>query len=139
MAVHDFIYGGMENISATTLVDNRFPDEQVRGGLCGEVLAAGQEPHRARRARAGPLVVRRPGDDKGLVARVAQRGLRHLHGGGLSREEVREVTSSGRTCGSRRSHTSRRTRQYRRSIVEDDYLYPDDLSIRYEYEKGWRG
>ena len=28
VAVHDFIYGGMENISATTLVDTRFPDER---------------------------------------------------------------------------------------------------------------
>ena len=67
VCVPDFIAGGMENITATTMTDIVAPrrDRRARG-----------RRRRPGRARAGAPVVRRPPDLQGLVAHLAQRGLR---------------------------------------------------------------
>ena len=59
--------GGMENISATTMTDARAARRDRR---------ARARRRRPGRARAGAPVVRRPPDLQGLVAPLAQRGLR---------------------------------------------------------------
>ncbi len=77
VVVQDFIFGGMENVSATTLTDTILYDARAR---------LDQDADCAGGARAGAPVVRRPAHLPRLVARLAQRGLRHVHGAGLLHE-----------------------------------------------------
>ena len=69
ITVPDFIFGGMENTSATTLTDLALLDE--RAALDHDVDGAGL-------ARAGAPVVRRSRHLPRLVRGLAQRGLRDL-------------------------------------------------------------
>ena len=92
VVVQDFIFGGMENISATTLTDTALLDDRA---------PARRRRRRADRPRAGAPVVRRPAHLPRLVARLAQRGLRDLLRARSTREHNKGRTSSSTTCAAR--------------------------------------
>jgi aminopeptidase N len=135
VAVHDFIYGGMENITATTLVDNRFPDEQS------------EEDYAARYSRP----------DRDHIELVAHE-LAHMWFGDLVTVRhwphswlnegfatYMEAVYAERTSGADAfrqnmlykalSYFEEDGERYRRAIVDDDYLYADDLFDACTYEK----
>ncbi len=94
----------------------------------------------ARRARAGASVVRRPADLPRLVARVAQRRLRHVLRGRLARDRprrrrVRSTTSSSASPPICEEDAER----YRRPIVCNMYSDPIDIFDRHLYQKGGGG
>jgi len=135
VAVHDFIYGGMENISATTLVDNRFPDERS------------EEDYAARYSRP----------DRNHIELVAHElahswfgdlvTLKHWPHAWLNEgfatymEAVYHERKYGRDAFRQNMHFKSQAyfeedeNRYRRAIVENDYLYADDLFDSYAYEK----
>jgi aminopeptidase N len=135
VAVHDFIYGGMENISATTLADTRFPDERS------------EEDYAARYSRPDS-------DHVGLVAHELAHTwfgdlatLRHWPHAWLNEgfatymEAVYRERRFGREdflvnmAYKAEHHFEEDEKKYRRPIVEDDYLYADDLFDTCTYEK----
>ena len=85
ITVAEFIFGGMENTTATTLTDLVLLDE--RAALDSRRRGAGL-------ARAGPPVVGRPADLPRVVRGLAERGLRDLLRVRLAR--ARQGTRRGR-------------------------------------------
>ena len=65
---------------------------------------------RRRRPRAGPHVVRRPRHDALVERHLAERGLRHLHGGGGLRRVPARLEALGRASASSARPPSRSTR-----------------------------
>ena len=80
VAIPDFAFGAMENLGCVTFRETALLVDPDEG-----------RPHRARTDRRRgvprdrPHVVRRPGHDAVVGGDLAQRGLRHLHGGPLRR------------------------------------------------------
>ena len=101
IAVADFIFGGMENTSATTQTDRTLHDE---------TRASRFLERSARLARTRAPVVRRSAHLPRLVARVAQRGLRDLLRSRLARSRPRVRRVSLRRLRLRRSVPRRRRR-----------------------------
>ena len=129
IAVSDFIFGGMENTQR---------DDADRPHAARRARAPRLLERSARLARARAPVVRRPADLPRLGARVAQRGLRDVHGGGLARGRPRLPTSICTTsidfvAGAISDEDSHR---YRRPIVCNVYRDPIEIFDRHLYQKG---
>ncbi len=135
VAVHDFVIGGMENISATTLTDTRFPDERS------------EEDYAARYSRP----------DRSHIELVAHE-LAHMWFGDLvtakhwphlwlnegfatyfqalyTRERFGEDDFRHDMLSKADSYFEEDASSYRRAIVDDVYVYSDDVFDTYAYEK----
>jgi aminopeptidase N len=135
VAVHDFMIGGMENVSATTLTDTRFPDERS------------EEDYAARYSRP----------DRNHVELVAHE-LAHMWFGDLvtakhwshlwlnegfatyfqalyTREKFGEDEFRHDMLSKADSYFEEDDSMYRRAIVDDTYIYADDVFDSYAYEK----
>ena len=129
VVVTDFIFGGMENTSATTLTDTALLDERAALDHDIDALIV---------ARARAPVVRRPRDLPRLVPGLAQRGLRDLLRVRLARARTRAATRPTSSCSATRSGYLGEAGRYQRPIVCRHYEEPIDLFDRHLYEKGGR-
>ena len=135
VAVHDFMIGGMENVSATTLTDTRFPDERS------------EEDYAARYSRP----------DRNHIELVAHE-LAHMWFGDLvtakhwshlwlnegfatyfqalyTREKFGEDEFRHDMLSKADTYFEEDDSMYRRAIVDDVYVYADDVFDSYAYEK----
>jgi len=135
IAVHDFMVGGMENVSATTLTDTRFPD------------ARSEEDYMARYSRP----------DRNHIELVAHE-LAHMWFGDLvtAKHWSHLWLNEGFATYFQALYTERKygkdefrhdmfskaegyfeedESMYRRAIVDDTYVYADDVFDGYAYEK----
>lgn len=135
VAVHDFLIGGMENVSATTLTDTRFPDERS------------EEDYAARYSRP----------DRNHIELVAHE-LAHMWFGDLvtakhwshlwlnegfatyfqalyTREKFGEDEFRHDMHSKAETYFEEDDAMYRRAIVDDVYVYSDDVFDSYAYEK----
>ena len=127
VCVPDFVAGGMENITATTMTDSVLVDEI--GGSRGRRRRPG-------RARAGAPVVRRLLDLQGLVAHLAQRRFRHLLCRDFSPRTTKVMTYSASRCTERPADTSGGDRYSRRALVEERYRSSEDMFDGVTYSEG---
>jgi len=135
VAVHDFLIGGMENVSVTTLTDTRFPDERS------------EEDYAARYSRP----------DRNHIELVAHE-LAHMWFGNLvtakhwshlwlnegfatyfqalyTREKFGEDEFRHDMHSKAETYFEEDDSMYRRAIVDDVYVYSDDVFDSYAYEK----
>ncbi len=128
IAVTDFIFGGMENTSATTQTDRTLHDETRTSRLLERSTGL---------ARARASMVRRSADLPRLVARVAERRLCDLLRSRLARSRARLRRVSLRRLRLRRAHIcDEDADRYRRPIVCNRYRDPIEIFDRHLYQKG---
>ena len=126
--VSDFIFGGMENTTATTMYEHILLDERAALDVTSDDLIAHELAHQW----FGDFVTCRDWS-RGL----AERGLRHVHGARLAREGARPRRVRATACKhDLASYLGEAHGRYRRPIVCQDYDAPIDLFDRHLYEKG---
>ncbi len=135
VAVHDFIYGGMENISATTLVDNRIPDARSEEDFAARYSRPDRNhvelvAHELAHMWFGDLITAKDWSHAWLNEGFATYMEAVFHEKKYGKDEFRQ-----NMWYKAENYFEEDSTRYRRSIVEDDYLYPDDLFDAYEYEK----
>ncbi len=126
VVVQDFIFGGMENVSATTVTENVLLDEKARQDVDGEYLVAHELAHQW----FGDLITTRDWShawlNEGFATFFEMVWAEHHKGRdeflyGLRSEFDNYIGESGR---------------YQRPIVTNVYNAPIDLFDRHLYEKG---
>ncbi|HEY7270041.1 MAG TPA: M1 family aminopeptidase, partial [Dehalococcoidia bacterium] len=127
VVVQDFIFGGMENVSATTMTDALLADARARGDQDYEYLVAHELAHQW----FGDLLTCRDWSHGWLNEGFATffELVWHEHHRGLDWYRMalqQEVDSYMREAGG----------SYRRAIVTNVYNAPMDLFDRHLYEKG---
>ncbi|MDA4136248.1 MAG: M1 family aminopeptidase [Thaumarchaeota archaeon] len=135
VAVHDFIYGGMENISATTLVDNRFPDERSEEDYAARYSRPDRDhielvAHELAHSWFGDLVTLKHWPHAWLNEGFATYMEAVYHERKYGKDDFRHNMQSKSLV-----YFEEDEDRYRRAIVESDYLYADDLFDAYAYEK----
>jgi aminopeptidase N len=135
VAVHDFIYGGMENISATTLVDNRFPDERTEEDYAARYSRPDRDhielvSHELVHMWFGDLVTMRHWPHAWLNEGFATYMEAVYHERTYGPEEFRQ-----NLWFKSQAYFEEDEGRYRRAIVENDYVYADDLFDTCTYEK----
>ena len=109
----------------------------VRARPARRARRARRHLRRPDRARARAPVVRRLRHLPRLVARLAQRGLRHLHASTSSASTTWAATSTTTAShGDMDTYLREAGARYQRPIVCHDYDAPIDLFDRHLYEKG---
>ena len=103
VAIPDFAFGAMENLGCVTFRETALLVD--RGRRRALRARAGR---RRRRPRDRPHVVRRPRHHAVVERDLAERGLRHLHGGALRRRLPARVGALGRASGSSARRPGRR-------------------------------
>ena len=127
VTVADFIFGGMENTSATTMTDHLLHDERAHVDYSADGIVAHELAHQW----WGDLLTCRDWShgvvERGLrdLLRVAVQGVRPGNG----RVQVRHIPG-------RRDIFREDSGHYRRPIVNNVYNQPVDLFDRHLYEKG---
>jgi aminopeptidase N len=127
VVVSDFIFGGMENTTATTMYEFILLDERAALDISSDDLIAHELAHQW----FGDLVTCRDWSHA-----LAQRGLRHLHGARRSRAPPRARRVRLRRAGDMDAYFGEAHGRYRRPIVCQDYEAPIDIFDRHLYEKG---
>lgn len=135
VAVHDFIYGGMENISATTLTDSRFPDERSEEDYAVRYSRPDRDhiglvAHELAHMWFGDLVTTRHWPHAWLNEGFAT----YMEAIYREKREGREVFAK-EMLSKAQTYFELDDSRYRRKIVDDDYLYADDLFDACTYEK----
>ena len=134
LALPDFAAGAMENLGCITFRESA---AARRSGHEHAERAAARR--RRRRPRARPHVVRRPGHDAVVERHLAQRGLRHLHGGrGLRRLPARLEAVGRRSASSARRRFETDSLASTRP-VEFEVVSPADADGMFDvltYQKG---
>ncbi|MDA4112971.1 MAG: M1 family aminopeptidase [Thaumarchaeota archaeon] len=135
VAVHDFIYGGMENISATTLVDNRFPDERTEADYSARYSRPDRDhielvSHELVHMWFGDLVTLRHWSHAWLNEGFATYMEAVYHERKYGLDEFRQNMHF-----KAQAHFEEDEGRYRRAIVENDYVYADDIFDTCTYEK----
>jgi aminopeptidase N len=135
VAVHDFIYGGMENITATTLVDNRFPDERSEEDYSARYSRPDRDhvelvAHELAHMWFGDLVTMRHWPHSWLNEGFAT----YMEGVYHERKYGRDAFGQNMFFKAQ-SYFEEDESRYRRPIVENDYLFADDLFDTCTYEK----
>ena len=125
----DYIFGGMENVTATTQ-----PDDDILHPAWAEPQATPT----ADLARARAPVVRRLPHHPRLGARLAERGVRHLHGADLAASSTCGVDEGARDRMGAQEQTIGADRGARRPLVFNRWV-TDPLELFFSghiYPKG---
>ncbi|MFB0515749.1 MAG: M1 family aminopeptidase [Candidatus Neomarinimicrobiota bacterium] len=125
--IADFIWGGMENISATTLTENTLHDERAQL----DVSSAGLVAHELAHQWWGDLLTVKNWNhiwlNEGFATYFDALYVEHDKG----RQEF-----ILRLDGYRRAYLAEDSRQYRRPIVTNRYEDPEQMFDRHSYQKG---
>jgi aminopeptidase N len=135
IAVHDFVVGGMENVSATTLTDTRFPDERSEEDYSARYSRPDRNhielvAHELAHMWFGDLVTAKHWShlwlNEGFATYFQALYTERKYG----KDEFRhDMLSKAET------YFEEDDTMYRRSIVDDTYVYADDVFDGYAYEK----
>lgn len=135
VAVHDFIYGGMENISATTLVDNRIPDARSEEDFAARYSRPDRDhielvSHELAHMWFGDLITLKDWSHAWLNEGFATYMEALYHERKYGKDEFRQNMWFKAQTNFEEDAT-----RYRRAIVDNEYIYADDLFDSYAYEK----
>jgi len=135
IAVHDFIVGGMENVSATTLTDTRFPDARSEEDYAARYSRPDRNhtelvAHELAHMWFGDLVTAKHWShlwlNEGFATYFQALYTERKYG----KDEFRhDMVSKAET------YFEEDDTMYRRAIVDDTYVYADDVFDGYAYEK----
>jgi aminopeptidase N len=135
VAVQDFIIGGMENVSATTLTDTRFPDERSEEDYASRYSKPDRNhielvAHELAHMWFGDLVTAKHWShlwlNEGFATYFQALYTERKYG----KDEFRHDMLS-----KAEAYFEEDASAYRRAIVEDTYIYPDDVFDANAYEK----
>lgn len=135
VAVHDFVVGGMENVSATTLTDTRFPDERSEEDYAARYSRPDRNhielvAHELAHMWFGDLVTARHWSHLWL-----NEGFATYFQALYTREKFGEDEFRHDMLAKADSYFEEDESMYRRAIVDDVYVYADDVFDSYAYEK----
>jgi aminopeptidase N len=135
VAVQDFVYGGMENISATTMTDARFPDERSEEDYAARYSRPDRThvelvAHELAHSWFGDLITMKHWPHNWLNEGFATYMDSLYQERKFGVDEFREFMRLKAEL-----YFDEDEHKYRRAIVTDDYMYADDLFDAYAYEK----
>ncbi len=136
VAVHDYIYGGMENISATTMTDARYPDERSEEDYAARYSRPDRThielvAHELAHSWFGDLVTEKEWSHAWLNEGFATYFEALYQERKFGKDEFRQNMQFKAA-----TYFEEDTERYRRAIVDDNYLFADDLFDGHLYEKG---
>ena len=125
--ITDFMWGGMENISATTLTENTLHDERAHLDVSSDGLVAHELAHQW----WGDLLTTKNWNhtwlNEGFATYFDALYVEHDKG---PQEFILELE------GSRRAYLAEDANRYRRPIVTNRYENPEEMFDRHSYQKG---
>jgi aminopeptidase N len=136
VTVHDFMVGGMENVSATTLVDTRFPDARSEEDFAARYSRPDRNhielvAHELAHMWFGDLVTQKHWSHLWLSEGFAT----YLQALYTERKDGQEELRHDMLAKAETYFEEDET-MYRRAIVDNVYVFADDLFDAYAYEKG---
>ena len=135
IAVHDFFIGGMENVSATTLTDTRFPDARSEEDYMSRYSRPDRNhielvSHELAHMWFGDLVTAKHWShiwlNEGFATYFQALYLERKFGKDEFRHDMRSKAEG---------YFEEDESMYRRAIVDDTYVFADDVFDGYVYEK----
>ncbi len=135
IAVHDFLMGGMENVSATTLTDTRFPDARSEEDYMSRYSRPDRNhielvAHELAHMWFGDLVTAKHWShlwlNEGFATYFQALYTERKYGKDEFRHDMRSKAEG---------YFEEDETMYRRAIVDDTYVFADDVFDGYAYEK----